>query len=90
MRSCLHSSDGIVGKSGNISLVLHRSSLITPGHFQIPMPFFSCFEFKMAWQKTRIRGHILLIKIAYFTSVTDCVEKYLQFNGVKLPDLHKI
>ena len=44
----------------------------------------------MAWQETNIRSRILLIKIAYFATVTDCVERFLQFNGVELSDLRKI
>ena len=44
----------------------------------------------MVWQKTRIQACILLIKIFYFAAVTDCVERYLQFNGVELSDLRKI
>ena len=46
-------------------------------------------EFKMAWHKTRVLERILLIKIAYFAAVTDCLERYLQFNGEELSDLHK-
>ena len=44
----------------------------------------------MAWQKTKVRGRILLIKLAYFAAVIDCVERYLQFVGIELSDLRKI